>query len=73
MQTGRTEGMQTLDDCLTRLMQENQISIETGKALMAKSFQPGVGSPASTPNPSVSTGVKTGLPGVGQNPFKKTS
>lgn len=71
MQTARGEGMQTLDDCLTKLMQENTISIETGKALMGKSIQAGIGTPAA---PASSPGIKPGIPGLGNNsPFKKTS
>lgn len=67
MQTGRAEGMQTLDDALTTLMQENQIAIETGKALMAKSI--------SDRNSGTSTTIKSplGAPGI-PTPFpKKTS
>lgn len=36
MQTGRAEGMQTMDDALTKLMQDGQISIEVGKSMMSK-------------------------------------
>jgi hypothetical protein len=36
MQTGRAEGMQTMDDALTKLMQDGQISIELGKSMMSK-------------------------------------
>lgn len=73
MQTARNEGMQTLDDCLTKLMQENVISIETGKALMAKSMQPGIGNPTGAPTANPGVGLKPGHSALGSNPFKKTS
>lgn len=61
MQTARADGMQTLDDCLTRLMQDGQISMEVGKGLMSKGLStsnqnaapangvPRPGAPATTP------------------------
>jgi twitching motility protein PilT len=60
MQTARAEGMQTMDDSLTALMQQNQISIELGKSLMART----IGLPAP---PGVMPGapMNTGLPGQG--------
>jgi twitching motility protein PilT len=56
MQTGRAEGMQTMDDSLTKLMQDGQISIEVGKGMMSKglsaanSGQMNQSSPAQQPN-----------------------
>lgn len=38
MQTARAEGMQTMDDCLTRLAQEGNISAEVAKSMMGKSI-----------------------------------
>ncbi|MCC6138407.1 MAG: type IV pilus twitching motility protein PilT [Bdellovibrionaceae bacterium] len=63
MQTGRAEGMQTMDDSLTKLMQDNSISIEMGKSMMSKGMsaansnqmssggvqQPGVARPGAVP------------------------
>jgi twitching motility protein PilT len=56
MQTARAEGMQTMDDALTKLMQEGKISIELGKSMMAKGLSTNTSSPsgpssgASVPN-----------------------
>ena len=89
MQISKHDGMQTLDDCLSRLMQEGSISVETGKALMAKSIT-ATASAATTaqtapaPNqakPTASPGAIPGIPGIpgmpagvpSNNPFVKKS
>jgi twitching motility protein PilT len=41
MQTARAEGMQTMDDSLTKLMQEGKISIELGKSMISKGLSTG--------------------------------
>lgn len=65
MQTARADGMQTLDDCLTRLMQEGQISMEVGKGLMSKGL-PSAGGSSNTPNnPATPT---PGMPGMANRP-----
>ncbi|MCB9072594.1 MAG: type IV pilus twitching motility protein PilT [Bdellovibrionaceae bacterium] len=85
MQTGRAEGMQTMDDCITKLMQDGLVSIEVGKSMISKGLssansnqmggsapgQPALGRPG-IPTPSgVPTGnpLASGFPGFG----KKTS
>lgn len=77
MQTGRGEGMQTMDDCVQRLMQEGYISIELGKSLISKSMnsnQPApvgasVGGIRQTSN-TVASNNSTTAPNNGM-PFKK--
>lgn len=59
MQTGRAEGMQTMDDSLTKLMQDNQISIELGKSMMSK------GMSAANSNQMANTGAQPGIPRPG--------
>jgi twitching motility protein PilT len=71
MQTARGEGMQTMDDALTALMQQTQISIELGKSLMARSIgpqaPPGVipGMPAAGGIPGMAPGL---APGIARTP-----
>lgn len=60
MQTARGEGMQTMDDAITALMQQAQISIEMGKSLMARTI--GVGNAPSTPGAAPAPGGIPGLP-----------
>lgn len=58
MQTGRAEGMQTMDDALTKLMQDGSISIEVGKSMMSK------GMSQSASNTMQQGGLQTPKPGV---------
>lgn len=60
MQTARAEGMQTMDDTLTKLMQEGKIAIEVGKSLMGKSISTGAATQLSGTG-----GGAPGFPGVG--------
>lgn len=70
MQTARGEGMQTMDDALTALMQQTLISIELGKSLMARSIGPqapiGVipGMPAAGAIPGMAPGLPRTMPGM---------
>ncbi len=80
MQIAKNEGMQTMDDCLTRLMQEGKISAEMGKSMMGKSISAAVnaatggGNPApnapSAPAPRAPSApaprapANTGIPGI---------
>lgn len=79
MQTARAEGMQTMDDALTKLMQEAQISIELGKSLMAKTIgtsPAGGGAAAPAPAPMAPGLRPPGAPTLSNlsNPLiKKTS
>ncbi len=87
MQISKNDGMQTLDDCLTRLMQDGSISVENGKALMGKSISGAVNAatgntpqPSGTPNKPGNSSSVSGIPGMSppgmpsNNPFaKKTS
>lgn len=77
MQTGRAEGMQTMDDALTKLMQDGQISIEIGKSMMSKGMsqsasntmqQGGVQQPQGGARPGGATGVNTGVGGPTLSP-----
>jgi twitching motility protein PilT len=79
MQIAKNEGMQTMDDCLTRLMQEGSISVEMGKSLMSKSISgaasaanaASTAAPAAAPARPAIPGMPGGIPS--NNPFKKTS
>lgn len=73
MQISKHEGMQTLDDCLNRLMQEGSISLEMGKSLMSKSItatanaanaQGSAPTPSPTAKPAASSGAIPGIPGI---------
>lgn len=72
MQTGKNDGMQTLDEALDGLMKEGKISIELGKGLKTKSISSG----GSHANPQA---ARPGIPqnqapsAARPNPFKKTS
>jgi twitching motility protein PilT len=82
MQISKNDGMQTMDDCLTRLMNEGSISVENGKALMGKSISGAVNAatgntPPPTAAPAKSSNV-AGIPGMApgvpsNNPFIKKS
>lgn len=83
MQISKHEGMQTLDECLNRLMQDGSISVENGKALMGKSISAAVnaatgggGAPAAAGKPAAPgiPGIPGMAPGVpSNNPFVKKS
>lgn len=63
MQTAKAEGMQTMDDCLTRLMQEGKIAIEVGKSMISKGLSTGAASQLNT-NPTANAGAAAISPGV---------
>ncbi|MBY0384534.1 type IV pilus twitching motility protein PilT [bacterium] len=88
MQISKHDGMQTLDDCLSRLMQEGSISVETGKSLMAKSITATANAAnaqgAPTPSPAKPAAAPSAIPGIpgipgmptgvpSNNPFAKKS
>lgn len=83
MQISKNDGMQTLDDCLNRLMQEGSISLDVGKSLLAKSIS-ATAANASGPSAPAAPAPRPGVPGIpgvpgmsggvpSNNPFKKTS
>jgi twitching motility protein PilT len=65
MQTARGEGMQTMDDALTKLMQEGKISIELGKSMMAKGLSTNTSSPGPSNSASVPNLGNLGVPRAG--------
>ena len=81
MQISKNDGMQTMDDCLTRLMNDGSISVENGKALMGKSISGAINAATgNTPAPSAAAkssnvaGIPGMAPGVpSNNPFVKKS
>lgn len=83
MQIAQNEGMQTMDSCLTRLMQEGSISVEVGKSMLGKSIstsssQSNAPAPAAPPAAPARPAGIPGIPGMqtgvpSNNPFKKTS
>lgn len=64
MQTARAEGMQTMDDSLTKLMQDNQISIEMGKSMMSKGMSSANANQMSSTSGQQAGAVRPGIPGA---------
>jgi twitching motility protein PilT len=68
MQISKHEGMQTMDDCLTRLMNEGSISPETAKSMMGKSISGAVNAAMGTSAPAPAAAAKPGNPASGGIP-----
>lgn len=80
MQISKHEGMQTMDDCLQRLMQDGSISMEVGKSMMGKSISTSSTGGAAPAASGAAPAAKpaNGIPGMtggvpSNNPFKKIS